>query len=686
MYQEYPKCKYHRTGKTVTVKDKEEEAELGEGWASSPAGPFGLPEDSDPCRWLFADEIRGLPLDARKRIGAALWEAHAFIHESSADSGTEARRSSLKKAFDLFAQEYFSAGLLTKSLMNSVLPILVYDAAVSGGWETGAGTRNRRCTLQFGRYWVPAEVPGLLKSLFQPQIFKWEAKLMRPGDDVPRNLSSDELGVLTILAEAFPERLHLDQVALRTSFGADRGRLLRATHGLMVRALIECTPLRGSEGLEDAANILISSSGSKLLSEAEKSESKELSAPGDAWSLSAPLQATVLKVLIASPSDVAEEREAVASAIDEWNANHHEQTGMMLHAVRWQTHSYPVAGDRPQALLNKQIVDTAHFLIGIFGSRLGTPTGKTQSGTIEEIEEFRKTGRHVALYFSTAPFPRDADLEQLAALRAYQLQREHDTLYRTFNTPEELRQLVTQHLPGIVSAVRRALSNTTRDAQANERVVPSKALQPRAGLRPSSHPAEDLSPREIELLWNAARSSNGEILHSVSLDGEDIRANDRHFLLDADARSAAEWRGALRHLEHRGFIEPLGEQRTFFTVTDAGYKAADQLNGFARWTAEKCILRARYLNAPTEERLVVCKGIVAIPARYLPDNVAADGGVMRTLKERRSLLIEKATPRPPENWEPNEVEFTDPKTGVAETFRIEGMHFVPPDTLRLPMV
>jgi len=59
--------------------------------------------------------------------------------------------------------------------------------------------------------------------------------------------------------------------------------------------------------------------------------------------------------------------------------------------------------DRPQAILNRQIVDSGHLLIGIFGNRLGTPTGKAQSGTIEEIEEFRKTGRYVALYFSSAP-------------------------------------------------------------------------------------------------------------------------------------------------------------------------------------------------------------------------------------------------------------------------------------------
>ena len=78
----------------------------------------------------------------------------------------------------------------------------------------------------------------------------------------------------------------------------------------------------------------------------------------------------------------------------------------MLHAVRWETHSYPATGERPQGIINRQIVDSGHLLIGIFGNRVGTPTGEAQSGTIEEIEEFRKTGRYVALYFSNAPIPR----------------------------------------------------------------------------------------------------------------------------------------------------------------------------------------------------------------------------------------------------------------------------------------
>ncbi len=167
--------------------------------------------------------------------------------------------------------------------------------------------------------------------------------------------------------------------------------------------------------------------------------------------------AIVIHALISSPSDVSEEREAVTCALLAWNAAHHTTTGILLNPIKWETHSFPASGDRPQAILNRQIMDQGDFLIGIFGVRVGTPTGNAHAGTIEEIELFRKAGKHVALYFSTANVPRDADRDQLKALEEYQRERKKDTLYATFTSCTELQQLVSQHLPKIVREVHKSL-------------------------------------------------------------------------------------------------------------------------------------------------------------------------------------------------------------------------------------
>jgi hypothetical protein len=165
----------------------------------------------------------------------------------------------------------------------------------------------------------------------------------------------------------------------------------------------------------------------------------------------------VLSVLIASPSDVGKERDVVTEVIHEWNAVHSRRMGISLEPIRWETHTFPVSGERPQEIIDKQIVDNCDFVIGIFGVRLGTPTGEAQSGTIEEIERLRERGKHISLYFSNAAVPRDADRQQFEALQQYQQARSKDTLYGVFTRPEDLRQQFSRHLPQLVAGVHEKL-------------------------------------------------------------------------------------------------------------------------------------------------------------------------------------------------------------------------------------
>jgi hypothetical protein len=167
----------------------------------------------------------------------------------------------------------------------------------------------------------------------------------------------------------------------------------------------------------------------------------------------------VLNVLIASPGDVNSERDAVTDAIHEWNAvNAHPDTlNILLHPIRWETHSFPESGDRAQALINRQIVGRGDILIGLFGARIGTPTGIAASGTIEEIEEFRQADKYVALYFSDAPVPRNVDRSQLDALEAYKSARQKDTKHEVFSSVDDLRQQISKHLTGIVRSVAKPL-------------------------------------------------------------------------------------------------------------------------------------------------------------------------------------------------------------------------------------
>ena len=95
-------------------------------------------------------------------------------------------------------------------------------------------------------------------------------------------------------------------------------------------------------------------------------------------------------------------------------------------------------GDAPQALINSQLLDRADIVIGLFGSRLGSPTSSAVSGTVEEIERANSGGKPVHLYFSMALLPPDVDLAQLEGLRDFKKAVQDRGLYGEYHNTSEL--------------------------------------------------------------------------------------------------------------------------------------------------------------------------------------------------------------------------------------------------------
>lgn len=131
--------------------------------------------------------------------------------------------------------------------------------------------------------------------------------------------------------------------------------------------------------------------------------------------------ATVYKILIASPGDVDEERQAIPEVISRWNNVNSEVNKVVLLPVKWETHSAPLMGDRAQGILNEQIVGSCDMAVGVFWTRLGSPTGVSESGTAEEIEWFIKHDRPVMIYFSSRSIdPTKLDIDQYKALKDFE--------------------------------------------------------------------------------------------------------------------------------------------------------------------------------------------------------------------------------------------------------------------------
>lgn len=159
-----------------------------------------------------------------------------------------------------------------------------------------------------------------------------------------------------------------------------------------------------------------------------------------------PQQGLIFRALIASPSDCVQERKIIPEVIRAWNAVHSIDKSAIVEPVLWETHSRPAFGDRPQELLNQQLVKSCDLVIGAFWTRLGTPTGKAESGTVEEIEQFRAEGKPVLLYFSSAPVvPESIDPVQYGALVEYKKGLNTSGLYFNYESLADFRDQLQRH-------------------------------------------------------------------------------------------------------------------------------------------------------------------------------------------------------------------------------------------------
>jgi len=161
--------------------------------------------------------------------------------------------------------------------------------------------------------------------------------------------------------------------------------------------------------------------------------------------------ATVIRIFLASPGDTAPERDVARTAVARWNVTHAADEKVVLLPVGWETDAVPEWGDHPQSILNRQLVDSCDVLLGIFWTRLGTPTPDGKSGTVEEIERFADTGKPVLLYFCRKLADLAAiDTDQLDALREFEAACRDRVLYDTYGDEAEFEAKLARALTRVV--------------------------------------------------------------------------------------------------------------------------------------------------------------------------------------------------------------------------------------------
>jgi hypothetical protein len=178
-----------------------------------------------------------------------------------------------------------------------------------------------------------------------------------------------------------------------------------------------------------------------------------------------------LKVFLASPGDVSEERAALARLVRDINdvlTFLVPDKRLNLELVRYETYAYPDIG-APQEVINRQIPGDYDIFIGVMWKRCGTPTHEAPSGTIEEFRracERRKQGHlpRIMFYFceQLIPIPDQGELEQLAAVVKFR--DEIASLGLTWSYPTHA-EFSDQVRGGLLRAIRDILQEELRSPQ-----------------------------------------------------------------------------------------------------------------------------------------------------------------------------------------------------------------------------
>jgi hypothetical protein len=157
--------------------------------------------------------------------------------------------------------------------------------------------------------------------------------------------------------------------------------------------------------------------------------------------------ATVIRILLASASDVEDERESVHAFINEWNEKNTISEKVVLWPVPLSSLAEAEITSASRETITAQLVNDCDILIGLFWTRADGNTGGGKSRMIEVMEQFVKTGKPSLLYFSSqAVVPDSIDPDQYAQLRGFKERIRNKGVILQYDSSEELIKMVNKQV------------------------------------------------------------------------------------------------------------------------------------------------------------------------------------------------------------------------------------------------
>ena len=164
-----------------------------------------------------------------------------------------------------------------------------------------------------------------------------------------------------------------------------------------------------------------------------------------------------LRVFVASPGDVKPERDRVSEVIDRINDQVALPKGILLDPWLWEVDAPPDIGE-PQQSINKYL-DEAAIMILILWNRMGTPTSKGLSGTVEEygraLTRLKSSGwpRVLAYYSQRKGKPLNDD-QTAQRKNVLDFQKDHPEIFAaTYSNTAEFAEKLEKHLGEFVNQI-----------------------------------------------------------------------------------------------------------------------------------------------------------------------------------------------------------------------------------------
>lgn len=154
------------------------------------------------------------------------------------------------------------------------------------------------------------------------------------------------------------------------------------------------------------------------------------------------------RILLSCPSDMDSERKVIQQAVQKVNEQEASFKNIYFDIKHWSKDvlfSYGV----PQQIINEELVYPSDLIIALFGTKLGTPTERYASGTIEEIEKMIEMNKQVFVCFSEKDIilHGNADAATLQEMiKVQEFKKNYNGLYITYKSDNELIDKIEHQL------------------------------------------------------------------------------------------------------------------------------------------------------------------------------------------------------------------------------------------------